>query len=207
LNVAIVLSPDLPNPVVPFLCLFSSSLFSVILSFFSPPAPLVVDVNSPVIPSPPINPEDELKNFLHMVASTELRIPKDVDPSKPLSRDVYIVDIGGSWLKQADVDPPVIVFSKTYCPYSKKAKELLASYDISPPAKIVEVDLREDNESLKIILQRLTNHGTFPNIFIAGRSIGGSDDLQRLHESNDLVSLLTDAGESVLGNIGGNEAS
>lgn len=71
---------------------------------------------------PSLSPLEELKLLLHMVASTELRIPKDVDPTKPLARDVYDAGIGGgigggiSWLQAQQADPPVIVFSKTYCP-------------------------------------------------------------------------------------------
>lgn len=57
---------------------------------------------------------DELQNLLHMVASSELHIPKDVDPSKPLDPSVYGADLnkGASWLKKPAADPPVIVFSK-----------------------------------------------------------------------------------------------
>jgi len=147
-------------------------------------------------------PSDELKDLLHMVASSELTIPKDVDPSKPLPHSVYSMDIGGSWLQQPEPDAPVIVFSKTYCPFSKKAKELLGTYDLSPSPKVVEVDLRKDADELKVILTRLTGHSTFPNIFIAGTSIGGSDDLQALYDEGQLVSLFGNAGLSIQGNKG-----
>ncbi|KAL5528611.1 hypothetical protein ACEPAF_7747 [Sanghuangporus sanghuang] len=142
-------------------------------------------------------PQQELQDFLHMIASSELTIPTDVDPSKPLSRDVYSIDLGNvAWLQEVQPDPPVIVFSKTYCPYSKKAKELLRTYDLSPPPKIVEVDLRKDAEQIKVVLTRLTQHSTFPNVFIDGKSIGGSDDLTKLHSDGQLVNLLTEAGVS-----------
>lgn len=56
---------------------------------------------------------EELRYFLHMVASSELTIPSDADPSKPLARDVYSVNLGGvAWLQEEEADPPVIVFSK-----------------------------------------------------------------------------------------------
>ena len=64
-------------------------------------------------PPAPYSAEYELHDLLHMVASTELRIPKDADPSKPLDRSVYRPDLGDvSWLQKPDPDPPVIVFSK-----------------------------------------------------------------------------------------------
>lgn len=102
--------------------------------------------------------------------------------------------------------------------FSKKAKELLKTYDLSPRPKVVEVDLRStylrafqtktgaityyyfsytaDADQIKALLTRLTSHSTFPNVFIDGKSIGGSDNLAKLHSGGELVSLLTDAGVS-----------
>ena len=66
-------------------------------------------------------PEQELQDFLHMVASSELTNPTDVDPSKPLSRDVYSVDLGNvAWLQEVQPDPPVIVFSKVSISKTKR---------------------------------------------------------------------------------------
>lgn len=141
---------------------------------------------------------EELQSFLHMVASTELTIPSTSDSSKPLPREVYTggIEEDVAWLQEVQSDPPVIVFSKTTCPYSKRAKELLKSYDISPQPKIIEVDLRDDSDLIKSVLTRLTHHSTFPNVFISGKSIGGSDDLQHLHASGELVTTLDSAGVS-----------
>lgn len=47
------------------------------------------------------------------------------------------------------------------------------------------------------MLTRLTSHSTFPNIFISGKSVGGSDDLQAMHRNGDLTNALEAAGVSV----------
>lgn len=61
----------------------------------------------------PYTQEEELKDLLHMVASSELTIPKDVDPSKPLPKETYKADLEGAvCLQEAQADPPIIVFSK-----------------------------------------------------------------------------------------------
>jgi len=141
--------------------------------------------------------DEELKDLLHMVASSELTIPKTADPSNPLPKDTYKADLeGAAWLQEAQADPPIIVFSKTYCPYSKSAKALFQQLDPSPPPKYVEVDLRSDADAIKAVLQRLTGHGTFPNIFIEGQSIGGFDALQRMYDNGELVPSLANAGVS-----------
>lgn len=48
--------------------------------------------------------------------------------------------------------------------------------------------------SLKALLNRRTAHATFPNIIIGSRSIGGADDLERLHHSGELKELLSEVG-------------
>ncbi|EJU04087.1 hypothetical protein DACRYDRAFT_48120, partial [Dacryopinax primogenitus] len=86
--------------------------------------------------------------------------------------------------------------------FSKKAKSLLVQLRLSPPPAIVEADLRSDTAILKSLLSKLTNHSTFPNVFIGGHSIGGSDDLQALHEQGKLWEVLRGAGVSRLGPAG-----
>lgn len=53
-----------------------------------------------------------------------------------------------------------------------------------------------DSDQIKGLLTRLTKHSTFPNIFIAGKSIGGYDDLKKLDNNGELIALLTSAGVS-----------
>lgn len=47
---------------------------------------------------------------------------------------------------------------------------------------------------IKHILTRLTHRSTFPNIIIRGKSIGGSDDLNKLHTNKTLVEMIEQAG-------------
>ncbi|BGP44096.1 hypothetical protein JCM10450v2_008313 [Rhodotorula kratochvilovae] len=89
---------------------------------------------------------------------------------------------------------PVVVFSKTTCPYSKRAKERLKDLDLYPAVHVVEVDLRPDMPQLKGLLKRRTNHSTWPSIIIGSRSIGGSDDLERLLASGELGEMLEEVG-------------
>ncbi|EKM80595.1 hypothetical protein AGABI1DRAFT_112364 [Agaricus bisporus var. burnettii JB137-S8] len=125
----------------------------------------------------------------------------DLDPSEPIALEVYAAGNKAlDWTaKTEEINSkyPVIVFSKTFCPFSKKAKELLTRYDLQPPPKIIEVDIRADSSTLKVLLTRLTHHSTFPNVIIRGKSIGGSDDLQALHKNHTLSDLLKEAGVSV----------
>ena len=53
-----------------------------------------------------------------------------------------------------------------------------------------------DGDQIKGLLTRLTQHSTFPNIFIDGKSVGGYDDLKKLDSNGELIALLTSAGVS-----------
>ncbi|PPQ63680.1 hypothetical protein CVT24_004565 [Panaeolus cyanescens] len=145
----------------------------------------------------------EIYGLLHLITGDDeqqhvLSNDLQLDPTEPIPLAVYAAgDPTLDWAEERtsiDKNYPLIIFSKTYCPYSKRAKELIQAYDTQPPPKIVEVDIRDDGNVIKHILTRLTKHSTFPNIILRGKSIGGSDDLLKLHENNALTKLLEDSG-------------
>ncbi|KAJ1886948.1 thioredoxin reductase [Kickxella alabastrina] len=68
----------------------------------------------------------------------------------------------------------VMVFSKSYCPYCTKAKNLLKSNGINFEA--IELDRRDDGSVIQSVLANLTNQRTVPNIFANGHHIGGCDN-------------------------------
>jgi glutaredoxin len=108
------------------------------------------------------------------------------------------------------VDVTVIIFSKSYCPYSKRAKHLLLdTYTITPAPYVVELDLlttpvpkphhpgsSSDDEhdhpaptlgkKLQDLLASLTGRKTVPNIMINAQSLGGSDDIAHLEQEGKL---------------------
>lgn len=54
--------------------------------------------------------------------------------------------------------------------------------------------MTDDGDVIKHLLTRLTHRSTFPNIFFKGKSIGGSDDLNKLHVDKTLAELIEQAG-------------
>lgn len=87
---------------------------------------------------------------------------------------------------------PMIVFSKTYCPYSKNAKKILDFYDIRPRPLIYELDVEEHGAELQAELGKVTSRSTVPNIIVNSQSIGGCDELAALDSSDELVRFLVD---------------
>ncbi|OJT15282.1 Glutaredoxin-C2 [Trametes pubescens] len=158
----------------------------------------------------------EIDALLHfLVAHPERRLDEDtgtirveglgsvaVDGTQPVDLRVYAPDGDYDWaehVKRVKEQYPLVVFSKTYCPYSIRAKALLASYTLVPAPKIVEINVRSDGPQIQSILARLTGRSTVPNILLQGTSIGGSDDVHRLHDEHTLVKTLEEGGVEVKG--------
>ncbi|KAL5117896.1 hypothetical protein ACEQ8H_004214 [Pleosporales sp. CAS-2024a] len=90
---------------------------------------------------------------------------------------------------------PVIIFSKSYCPYSKKAKHiLLEKYRILPAPHVVELDLHPLGPKLQTLLAHMTGRRTVPNILLIGRSIGGGDEMEELDQTDTLTTKFKEIG-------------
>ena len=89
---------------------------------------------------------------------------------------------------------PVMVFSKSYCPYSRKAKTILSKYRLGANYHVLELDqLPEKSEEFQSELGRLTGASTVPRVFINGKCIGGGDETGELDQRGDLEKLLRQA--------------
>ncbi|XP_078431036.1 glutaredoxin-like [Wolffia australiana] len=86
---------------------------------------------------------------------------------------------------------PVVVFSKTYCPYCTRAKKLLTL--LGARFKVIELDKENDGSQVQAALAELTGQRTVPNVFIGGKHIGGCDTLTEIHGEGKLVPLLTES--------------
>lgn len=79
----------------------------------------------------------------------------------------------------------VIIYTKDYCPYCKRAKALLQQKGV----KFEEIDVTNDEALQKEMIKR-SGRTTVPEIFINGKHIGGCDDLFELDEKGELDKLL-----------------
>ncbi|PIN21835.1 Glutaredoxin [Handroanthus impetiginosus] len=90
---------------------------------------------------------------------------------------------------------PVVVFSKSYCPFCVTVKKLLQEIGVS--FKAIELDTEGDGSEIQSALAEWTGQRTVPNVFIGGKHIGGCDATTAIHKEGKLVPLLTEAGALV----------
>ena len=80
----------------------------------------------------------------------------------------------------------VEIYTKAFCPYCARAKALLADKG----ADYNEFDITMDGAKRAEMMSRAPGRTTVPQIFIGGRHVGGSDDLQVLDENGQLDPML-----------------
>lgn len=82
--------------------------------------------------------------------------------------------------------PPIIVYSKSTCPYCHAAKDLLRKKG----ATFEEIDLTGDPDGQQAMSLRANGRRTVPQIFIGDTHVGGCDDLFALDREGGLDRLL-----------------
>ncbi|XP_047535442.1 glutaredoxin-C4-like [Vanessa atalanta] len=92
------------------------------------------------------------------------------------------------FIKDAISKEKVVVFSKSYCPYCKLAKDVFSK--VKQPITVYELDERDDGSSIQENLVQITGFRTVPQVFINGTCVGGGSDVKSLYESGKLEPML-----------------
>lgn len=80
----------------------------------------------------------------------------------------------------------IVIYSKDYCPYCVKAKNLLKQKGQT----FREIDITNDEKLQLEVVTRSGGRRTVPQIFIGDTHVGGFDDLAALDKSGKLDALL-----------------
>jgi len=80
----------------------------------------------------------------------------------------------------------VVLYTKTYCPYSKKTKEFLEEKGVEYTEKIIDQDEALETE----MLTKSGDRSDTPQVFINGHHIGSGDDLKALEAQGELDEML-----------------
>ncbi|XP_060522165.1 uncharacterized protein LOC132699460 isoform X3 [Cylas formicarius] len=82
----------------------------------------------------------------------------------------------------------VVIFSKTYCPYCKLAKEVFDK--LKEKYTTIELDERDDGDEIQSILGEITGARTVPRVFVKGNCLGGGSDVKALYEKGELQKVV-----------------
>ncbi len=82
--------------------------------------------------------------------------------------------------------PPVVIYTKSTCPYCHSAKALLRAKS----ARFEEIGVDGDRAAQAAMAAKANGRWTVPQIFIGGAHVGGCDDLHELEATGELDALL-----------------
>jgi glutaredoxin 3 len=84
--------------------------------------------------------------------------------------------------------PAVTMYMSDWCPYCRRARDLLTGKNVS----VSEINVEDDLKFREEMIAR-SNRRTVPQIFIGDKHVGGCDDLFELDRSGELDRLLQGA--------------
>lgn len=85
--------------------------------------------------------------------------------------------------------PPIVLYTKPFCPYCARAMKLLRDKGV----EFTEIEAAYDPAKKAEMVRRSGGRATFPQVFVGERHVGGSDDLLALEERGELDPLLQGA--------------
>nr|GMC58362.1 Glutaredoxin-C4 [Ipomoea batatas] len=97
-------------------------------------------------------------------------------------------EAAAAFVKKTISSHSIVIFSKSYCPYCKRAKAVFT--ELKQKAYVVELDERDDGWLIQNAVSERVGRHTVPQVFINGKHIGGSDDTIEAYESGKLAKLL-----------------
>ncbi len=82
--------------------------------------------------------------------------------------------------------PQVTIYTRPWCPYCRRAKDLLRAKGVD----FDEIDIEGSDKLEAEMVARAQGRDTVPQIFIDGHHVGGCDDLHELDREGGLDRLL-----------------
>ena len=88
----------------------------------------------------------------------------------------------------------IVVYSKSGCPFAGRTKEMLRAANVT--FLLRELDQMNNGSDVQNKLKQISGQSTVPNIFIAGKHVGGNSEVQAAKTSGALKMMLDAAGVS-----------
>lgn len=99
------------------------------------------------------------------------------------------------FIRETVTENPVVLFMKgtaqaPQCGFSARAIQILKASGVG---QLVTVNVLDDNE-VREGIKVFSSWPTIPQLYVGGEFIGGSDIMSEMFESDELVTVLKDAG-------------
>ena len=116
-----------------------------------------------------------------------------VESFRPIDYPAGIQTMAKELVDKAIADNKVAVFSKSYCPFCTRVKDILKNAGVGD-YYLLELDQTSGGDAIQNYLQKLTGGRTVPRVFVGGEFVGGCDDTEAKANSGELEKKLKSAG-------------
>lgn len=80
----------------------------------------------------------------------------------------------------------IVMFSKSTCPYCRKAKNVLSKYKLGDKYYVLELNQLPNTDEYQKELQKITGDRAVPQVFIDGKCIGDEEDIENLDKEDGI---------------------
>jgi glutaredoxin 3 len=121
---------------------------------------------------------------LNIPMSSSTSISSAVNPSSV--KKALSTEDPAAFIKRTVAENDIVIFSKSYCPFCRKTKEkfeqILKSRGDADQLSLVVIELDlvgDEGRRIQESLLEITGQRTVPNVFVAGKHVGGNDMVQK----------------------------
>merc|ERR1712088_461543 len=96
-------------------------------------------------------------------------------------------------IKESIPSTPVVMVSKSYCPFCRKAKDALKSFNLGSDLVVYEIENDSDMDAIQNEMAKMTGGRSVPRVFIGGQFVGGGDEMVKYKSNGKLAELIYNA--------------
>ncbi|VDN58702.1 unnamed protein product [Dracunculus medinensis] len=95
----------------------------------------------------------------------------------------------------------IVLYSKSYCPFSRVVKRILDGYQIND-LKVIELDYQQDMSLMQDHLKEKTGIRTVPQLFIDSKFIGDQRTVKAMENDGTLENVMLRAADPFTKDLG-----
>lgn len=79
-----------------------------------------------------------------------------------------------------------VVFTKSYCPYSRALRKMLDSHGLEGSYSVFEIDRENHGNEVHKALEEISGRQTIPNVYLNRENLGGDKEVEEMAENGTL---------------------
>jgi glutaredoxin 3 len=84
----------------------------------------------------------------------------------------------------------MLVFTKSYCPYSRALKKMLDANGLKGQYEVYEIDRQQHGNEIHKMVKEMSGRITIPNVYLNGQNLGGDEEVEKMAADGSLKKLL-----------------